>query len=102
MFIYWQDDRISLVKDTENKKDSFIMLTEPMQDLIWSPNLIYQSAIKMDTLTDQVILESNITGGEEWLKITKRSVVKMICDFDFESYPFDKQICPFHFFNVMG
>ena len=105
----WNDTRIGITKSQQNINSGreWFPLLESNLNQVWTPSVVFTNAISVEKLN---------TYGEDkmrrfYLVNTTESqyfyyqvflVIKITCDLDFTSYPFDHQNCTLHYSNIVG
>ena len=107
----WYDRRF-MFKHLKRKSDiGMNTLLKEEQNVIWQPYFIYKNVRDRDDIrytdtpyTYEVVPNQNFTyearnnmhifkGSENALSLTKEQYIKWKCDYDYQWYPFDTQVC---------
>ena len=95
--ISWIDTRIGMVYNTETNQSYFRIMGDDL-DGLWIPELVFRNAIKVDILKERIGFKKE----ESYLNQQQILILKITCNFDFSSFPFDQQSCQLPFFNYQG
>ena len=107
----WNDTRIGIVRSKKNKeygRDWFPLLEERIKQ-VWTPSIVFTNAISVekletygDDMTRRFFLFNSTKLHSQYFYYQVFLIIKITCDLNFHSFPFDSQKCELHYTNIIG
>ena len=106
--LFWNDTRLSMKTDGNEDTDWFPLLEKRLEH-VWTPTIVFTNAIsvkKLDTygddLTRRFFFYKNETLNSRYFYYQVYLIIKMTCNLNFTTFPFDYQKCELHYTNIVG
>ena len=96
----WEDNRLNFPGLTQRQMKFNLEHHLPE---IWVPEIFYSNSVKVETDDKMTSLEyAYWPGNKNWFLYTRLIRAEFSCAMEFESYPFDSQLCVWNLRNLHG